>query len=300
MKKLIKKIYMFLPEGFQMFISRKYRYLSWSRRLKQDEQKNLELIKKEYQSGKLDAFKNEIEFETEHGFNMFPNRLSQKYPPKVKVYSDETGLPYVEHKGKKLYFPRKYSKDMVSWNYIQLLKEQDEYSAHRYWSDINRPDTEDIFIDVGAAEGMIALEEIDTVKKAYLFEPEEQWIEALEATFSAYKDKVEIINKFCGDHNSADTVTLDTMFADTVDHLCLKMDIEGAEEDALRGAAEILKRENIKYAVCVYHDYKHPEMFEELFRKNGIEYEFSEGYLLIPRTNPVFPYFNRGMIRGRK
>lgn len=44
--------------------------------------------------------------------------------------------------------------------------------------------------DIGSAEGNFSLSNIENVKKVYLFESDKEWIEALEATFRPWRDKV--------------------------------------------------------------------------------------------------------------
>lgn len=76
--------------------------------------------------------------------------------------------------------------------------------------------------------------------------------------------------------SSAGEVSVD---ADTVDHLApdatfIKLDVEGAELEALKGAAETIRRNRPKLAICVYH--KPGDLFEIplLIRSLAPEYRF--------------------------
>jgi len=60
-------------------------------------------------------------------------------------------------------------------------------------------------------------------------------------------------SKFCVEGGvEVDCVPLDDLFSDTPLTM-IKMDIEGAEFDALRGAANIIRRDQPVLAICVYH-----------------------------------------------
>ena len=77
------------------------------------------------------------------------------------------------------------------------------------------------------------MEIIEEAKHVYLFEQDEQWLEAIRATFEPWQDKVTIVQKYVSDHNSSREQTLDDFFNNqTNEHLFLKMDIEGAERHA--------------------------------------------------------------------
>lgn len=91
--------------------------------------------------------------------------------------------------------------------------EQDEQSTHNYKLNIVK-DNKNIKIvaEVGSAEGFMALDLIDWVDKVYLFECDEEGIEALNKTFENYKHKVEIVKKYICATNNKDSITLDSFF----------------------------------------------------------------------------------------
>lgn len=86
--------------------------------------------------------------------------------------------------------------------------EQDLRSPHHYLDSIEEVKGK-IFVDVGSAEGFTSLEVIEKASHIYLFEQDKLWIEALNATFGPWKEKVSIIPKFVGNNNSEQETTLD-------------------------------------------------------------------------------------------
>lgn len=190
-----------------------------------------------------------------------PYKWEKVYQKVYTVSIDEyNGLCYVMHKGKRLYFKRGLTKIFVGLLYKSLLIEQDRRSAHCYVDNIAELQGKILF-DVGAAEGIFTLDSIDYVERAFLFECDEGWIEALEATFAPYKQKIQIIRGYVSDKIFEGNITLDSFFHEytrnlndiAINQIFMKMDIEGAERDALKGARHLFNQVNVAGAICIYH-----------------------------------------------
>lgn len=166
----------------------------------------------------------------------------------------ERGLHYVLNKqGRRLYFKRNTPIEKIEKAYRILALEQDIRSPHHYLDDIKEVEGK-IFVDVGSAEGFTSLEIVEEATHLYLFEQDELWIEALEATFSPWKEKVTIIRKYVSDKNNEQEITLDTFFLNKdKEQLFLKMDIEGAERYALAGSKKIFEKQKLSFVICTYH-----------------------------------------------
>ena len=150
-------------------------------------------------------------------------------------------------------------------------------------------------LDIGAAEGIISLEAIDYVEKAYLFECDEKRINALSATFADYTNKVSIVKKYVGEIDNEDNITLDTFLKENeIGKIFIKMDIEGSEIAALRGANSIFKNPDllINFAICTYHTPTDADRIKSHLDKFNFHSHFSEGYLLCSGD------LRRGVIRG--
>lgn len=101
-------------------------------------------------------------------------------------------------------------------------------------------------MDCGVAEGNFGLSIVEKCKKFYLFEPEEQWMEPLKATFAPWKDKVVIVQKYLSDTTDEINTTLDDYFSDKEYPNFLKLDGEGYEERLLLGTKKILSSNDLK------------------------------------------------------
>jgi hypothetical protein len=235
---------------------------------------------------------------------VFPYSFQHKYKRNdIKVYKDDKlKLKYILFDGKRLYFRRKSSTRGIKRNYNYLLIEQDVNSPHRYLTDSFNIGDKDILVDVGTAEGNLALSVIEKVKKVYLFETDENWIEALKATFSPWKDKVEIINKFVSDRNDKKTISLDQFFKNREPLSFLKIDAEGSDAEVLHGCDRILSSDiPLKVAVCCYHKPNDEHVFNELLVRKGFSNSFSKGYMILNDPKTFFPpYLRKGVLRAEK
>ena len=233
---------------------------------------------------------------------VFPYPFQHNYKrTSITVYKDnKLKLKYILQDGKRLYFKRKSSSRGIKRNYNYLLIEQDINSPHRYLTDTFNLSTNDILVDVGAAEGNLALSVIEKVKKIYLFETDENWIEALKATFSPWQDKVEIINKFVSHKNEDNHVSLDEFFKDKEAFSFLKVDAEGSENEVLQGSETLITAVPLlKIALCSYHKPNDEKDFKKHLAERGFTVSHSSGYMIFPERLTFYPpYLRRGILRA--
>ena len=230
------------------------------------------------------------------GISMYPYLWEKEYLKiNYEVFTDETnGLRYVWHNNKKLYFKRSYD-DYGMGIYRSLLIEQDSRSAHKYVDNYEELKGKSL-LDIGSAEGIFALDTIESVEHAYLFECEEEWIEALEATFAPWKDKVSIIRRYVNDFTDENNITIDDFISqNNIDNIFIKMDIEGFERKALAGSKKTFASDkNIEGAVCVYHLPDDIDFIKGYLVENNCKTTITKGYLYMAYE------FRKGVIRFKK
>ncbi|OAV75310.1 methyltransferase, FkbM family [Bacteroidales bacterium Barb7] len=229
-----------------------------------------------------------------HGVSAYPFKASLKYKQMPSVqYDDIEQLHFIDHHNKRLYFPHSYQERQIKGLYRSLLIEQDPESSHQYVVSYDELKGKTL-LDIGAAEGIFSLDTIDFVNKVYLFECEEEWIKPLQATFKPWKEKVEIVRKYVGDSDSADFVTLDSfMKGKEQDNLFIKMDIEGAEQSALKGAKNLLAAgKGMSFSVCTYHKEDDLKEITSFFESLGYTYELTKGYFFMT------PHMRKAICRG--
>ncbi len=218
------------------------------------------------------------------------------------VLRDSDNWPYIMFENKKMYYP-------VNWDfrsdqrgeYVEdVLLEQQSGSPHLYIREEEQIRPDSVIVDAGVCEGNFALRYVEKAKKVYLIESDDGWFSALKRTFEPFGEKVALKHAFLSDSDSDQTTTLDSLVEENIDFL--KMDIEGAEIDALKGAAAVLKRSNAKCAICSYHRYNDEQRIREILDNYGYSTSTSEGYMFFAYDDSISETmdFRRGIVYGEK
>ena len=244
-----------------------------------------------------------IRFFKTHRFSPFPFRWTLKYDNLMVdvLYDDSVSFYYVLFEGKRLYFPKNYTRNQVIWTMRSILKEQDQKSAHLYLTEDFQVEEGTIMIDGGVAEGSLSLSLIEKVKKLYLIECEPNWVEALQLTFAPWKDKVVFIGKYLSDKSDEQNINIDSMLeVNPQDKYFIKLDVEGYEKQTLIGMSHFFSVvKNLKMCVCTYHFQKDADEIYAILTGKGLKCEFSDGYLLFDQGS-TFSTFRKALIRAEK
>lgn len=241
---------------------------------------------------------------------LYPYPFTEKYNQNnVDVYlDDESGYKYVFHNGKRLYFPPR-TNESIQHEYKQLVMEQDQESPHTYFDEKCTVKPGSVFIDVGSAEGIISLDVIETVSEIYLIECSEEWIKALELTFSGYENKIHFVKKYAGRYDSDSTITLDSLLKEYEGkEIFVKMDVEGMELEVLKGATKVMTKNRCNFSCASYHTEQAENELKTFFSDFGYECDNSKGYMLFyfghmvmlngKYDHPKPPYFRRALVRA--
>ena len=172
--------------------------------------------------------------------------------------------------------------------------------------DLLKIDEQEVFVDLGAWKGDTIDDYIETYgnnqfKKIYTYEILEQNISVLRQKFSYDKRivvrPVGVSDKkgtmYLSDNGTTDaqalvkegnkeieTVTLDEDITEKITFL--KMDIEGAERDAIKGAEKHIREDKPKMAISIYHSNEDLVYIFDLIKKIQSEYKFYLRYYGMP------------------
>ncbi len=191
-------------------------------------------------------------------------------------------------------------KAAVSFRQSFLSKNAPEYSKQQYFPDgiVNLSDNE-MFIDCGAFNGDTAKKFIEkcggNFEKIVCFEPDAANFAALDRAFSD-DERVETVHagvwntnttlKFGGGKGAGSAfsnaeggvVSVDVVAIDDVESCqeasFIKMDVEGAEMNALKGAVKVIVRNRPKLAISIYQSNEELLAIPEYLHSSLVDYSF--------------------------
>lgn len=244
-------------------------------------------------------------FEEQH---LFPyERVAE--PRTVGAFFDsERKLPYVNHNGARLYFPRRFSVDDATRLYRYYVEEEGllgtgllRKSPHRYTTPDFRVENGETVIDIGCSEALFSLDNLAVAKEVYLFETLKEWKEPLKATFAErLGTSVFVHNKFVGEKTGGHNIRLlDAVKQNNDARYFIKMDIEGGERVVLHSCRDFLMAHKVKICCCLYHRPDDELVIVSKLREMGFSTEISDGYVFIPMNGIHFPYFRRCLVRAK-
>ena len=241
--------------------------------------------------------------------DQFPYEKQRDMGEIVLRYDKGEKLNYVIHKGHPLYFPKDMTEDIIREAYRFAIEDDDiigdgyrQRSPHAYQSERYHIGEGDILIDAGSAEGLFALDVIEKVSKVYIIECDPRWRKPLEATFRPWKDKVEIVRAILSGEKHGDEIGLVDLLNECGTHdVFVKMDIEGAEVEVLKGARAYLsaRKTPIIFAVCAYHRTTDYDTLMDFFNSINYNTETQPGYMYTKMNDGRGIYtFRKVMIRA--
>ena len=220
------------------------------------------------------------------------------------------GLPYVVHgSGRKVYFPSSTKEADMVGEYRKLMYVEGitgagclEKSPHCYQDAEFHVEQGECLLDIGCAEALFAVDNIEKVKKAILFECEPFWQRPLNRTFLPYRDRVKIVRKMVSDRSSRNTTRIiDAVGSDSAraDRFFVKMDVEGCERMIIKGNEDFFRNSKVKLSCCVYHRQDDGAVIRDMLERLGYKTRFSAGYMLVGMNGVHYPYFRHGVIYAR-
>ncbi|HEU5046870.1 MAG TPA: FkbM family methyltransferase [Rickettsiales bacterium] len=202
---------------------------------------------------------------------------------------------------------RRILTDIVNFRLSGDYRFMMEYSVRfkdQYFDPIVKTGPEEVFVDCGGFDGDTILEFIKRYgqyKKIVMFEPSAENFNRAQANLAQHEN-IELVMagvsdvlgtlSFSGQEGSAshiDAQGATAIMVETLDHhiresiTFIKMDIEGWEQNALRGAEVHIKQDHPKLAVAVYHSAQDFWQIPKLVRGMRNDYRiylrhYSEGW----------------------
>ena len=218
----------------------------------------------------------------------------------VPVSFDEvSGLWFTDWHGRRLYMKRGATEQEAEGYFRSIKMEQDDQSPHHYPVDFEQFPV-DVVIDCGAAEGFFALDAVGKAEKIILFECDDDWLYALRHTFAEIKcaeSEIIVVPKFVGNAESDVQTTVDALGI-SGKRLLVKLDIEGAEMEALHGMENTLARcPSVRVLACSYHRHGDAEKISAFLLDRHFIVRFSDGYMWFQDAQqPIMAELRHGLV----
>lgn len=236
--------------------------------------------------------------------------IAQKFIDQIVQVDSDFEVTFKNFPGK-LYWPGSFTIDRLD----QVVAETfDTDDWHYYQKEHTEVQQGEIILDIGTAEGLMPLTVIDKCQHVYMVEPSVAFCKTLQKTFKSHTDKTTILNYAVGnedgiinfDENSLDgTVSkentanlskiaihkIDTLFKEGQKITYLKADIEGFEQEMLKGAAATIKRNKPKIAITTYHTQNDPKEIIDLITGFVPEYKYYVVGIYEQTPKPVLIHF---------
>jgi len=186
---------------------------------------------------------------------------------------------------------------------------------HFYQTAETKVEPSDVVADCGAAEGLFSLVSSSVCKKIYAIEPLPRFIGSLRKTFATLRN-VEILQCAVSDRCAEAFICEDAISStltderngtpvrvETIDHLFydkdtlvtyLKIDLEGHDFAAIKGAEKTIKEYGPKIAVTTYHDEAHARQISDFIMQVDSRYRVRTRGIYQETGSPVMLHAWRG------
>jgi FkbM family methyltransferase len=235
------------------------------------------------------------------------NTIAKQFISEINQNNDDVEVKF-KNIPNSLFWPKNFSLNRFDQVVCESFDKNDWHYYQKKHTEVN---SGEIILDIGTAEGLFPLAVIDKCEHIYMIEPSKSFYSCLEKTFAKFDTKTTIFNTAVGSedgeisfdenalegmiskNNGNNTISLnkiDTLLKDKK-ITYLKADIEGFEQEMLKGASETIKRNKPKIAITTYHFENNPQDIVDLIKSYVPEYNyyFKGVYEVTPK--PVMIHF---------
>lgn len=244
------------------------------------------LIRERYKDSTEAEIKETLEYISNNKMSVFNQFIKDESTYDEVKWDKHNDLPYIDFMtvdGEKvpMYYPRNYEfiKKEGKLYVLDLMLDQCAGSPHLYIKENHKICDGDSIIDAGVCEGNFALKYVNIASHIYLFEMDPIWQEPLRYTFKNYENKITIVNKAVSDKTTKRTCKIDDIVMGEEINF-IKMDVEGAELLAIRGAEQTFCRNDVKSSICCYHRRMDEKEIRLQLGKYGYKTSVSKGYMI--------------------